>query len=696
VHWNRLGPSSTCTRYNMARTIGLFIVCAAVGVHGWVTTSQSVYGAQIDEIKAQMRGEDSTREDIAELGWLWFYPEDTQNNRGLGGGITWAWNPALCDMLQSQFREDVFGGGMLIGCAEMKAAVARAFNKWAANSRYLTFIDVTHECERLGLDSGLPTDPRHEGVACTPSSRPVGCVMPHGGCPLAEIWVTSLNGPWCSSGLCTPESSGRRQLRGTIQDALGRVVDTIPHQGRRLQDGESAALEGGTAVATALPHAQYVTDFRYTNGEKPFYGGRGGPYYNRTVVETFAGTFSFNTADVCWYMDSKFCAPFHELKRACGSPENARLLVWGLTYGLTALALLFYLGLFCNMLMRTTGCVNGMCDDDQEADKDGDGINDADDEDGDGQLSCQERANAVLRTLSHWNPFVLTIFILLLILPPLVTTRIFAPCFDCYDFEAAALHEIGHFLGLGHPDNIPDNWLIDQPAALPKPGNNSYHEYIALAMQNGSRPDVSLFCTTPWEDVRGGVPDGAFIDTDKLGARYPTRDAQMEARTQHNPMTCLMEDDLEGLAVIYPDCDAESALFVAVCHEVNLNIGIVRLAIYILIPSIIALFVIICCTSLVHRFERREKARLMERHEAEKQAMEDEMAANKGKHRLQMAALKLGRALSRKEREKNAAAPPSGFAGCYPSSAKAKKKKSAAASSVSSSSTQFASVVAQP
>ena len=313
----------------------------------------------------------------------------------------------------------------------------------------------------------------------------------------------------------------RRAVLGAAEglSALAELLGAGPAKAARLQDGESAALEGGTAVATALPHAQYVTDFRYTNGEKPFYGGRGGPYYNRTVVETFAGTFSFNTADVCWYMDSKFCAPFHELKRACGSPENARLLVWGLTYGLTALALLFYLGLFCNMLMRTTGCVNGMCDDDQEADKDGDGINDADDEDGDGQLSCQERANAVLRTLSHWNPFVLTIFILLLILPPLVTTRIFAPCFDCYDFEAAALHEIGHFLGLGHPDNIPDNWLIDQPAALPKPGNNSYHEYIALAMQNGSRPDVSLFCTTPWEDVRGGVPDGAFIDTDKLGAR---------------------------------------------------------------------------------------------------------------------------------------------------------------------------------
>ena len=65
------------------------------------------------------------------------------------------------------------------------------------------------------------------------------------------------------------------------------------------------------------------------------------------------------------------------------------------------------------------------------------------DEDGDGQLSNKERLIALLSSLSHWNPMVLTLFITMLLLPPLVTTRIFTPCFDCFDFEAAARASAG-------------------------------------------------------------------------------------------------------------------------------------------------------------------------------------------------------------------------------------------------------------
>ena len=28
----------------------------------------------------------------------------------------------------------------------------------------------------------------------------------------------------------------------------------------------------------------------------------------------------------------------------------------------------------------------------------------------------------------------------------------------------------------------------------------------------------------------------------------------MKARTQHNPLSCLLNDDIEGLYVLYPDC----------------------------------------------------------------------------------------------------------------------------------------------
>ena len=64
--------------------------------------------------------------------------------------------------------------------------------------------------------------------------------------------------------------------------------------------------------------------------------------------------------------------------------------------------------------------------------------------------------------------------VMLVLSPPILLAKIILPCWDCYDFEAATLHEIGHFLGLGHPDNIPDNW-VQRPA-----------ERAATAQQNAS------------------------------------------------------------------------------------------------------------------------------------------------------------------------------------------------------------------
>jgi len=570
------------------------VTAMLAGAHGWVTKSQSVYGAQISEIQDLMAGRPTGREIQSELGFLWTYPESSDDETGLGGGITWAWDPKLCALLLSNFRETIPFAN-LVTCNDFKAAIARAFDKWAANTRFIKFIDVSQECAKLGMDYGPPTDERSQASK-----------YPHGGCPLAKIWITRIEAP-----------SARRQLGDahpfaalgdTLEDENGNIIQ-LYRQGpaRRLQDGDTSNLGGGVAVATARSHVRYTTNFRYTNGERPstLAGDGVTKIPGRRVVETYAGTFSINVEDICWYLDSDFCVKFHNLKKACGGAENAEMLVNGLTLGCMALGLLVYLIIVFRILCALSGNV-------------GDGQKDTD-EDGDGKLSICERIKSALRELASWNPFVLALFIVLIFCPPLVQSQIFEPCFKCHDFEATTLHEIGHFLGLGHPDNIPNNMYSAAFANVAGPGQNSYQEMISA----GGRTNASN-CKNLWEGVKNGTAPGAELDPNAFS--YPIVNAQMEHTTQHNPRPCLYNDDLEALAVLYPDC-GDYSLSVNVCHRVQLNLGIVRFMIYVLGPFILGLAGVLLCVGCVHKFaddERQADLKRTKQLEAQNRALKHE------------------------------------------------------------------------
>ena len=561
----------------MARLLLLTLTLVAPAF-AWVSKSQSMYGAQISEIAAQMNGASSSRDPQAQLAWLWHFPENTGDSRGLGGGITYAWDPNLCEPLASRFSEDIFGFPGFLDCSTIKAAVARGFDKWAANNRFIKFLDVTEECAL----AGYPDNWNHPTV---PASNDL--TQQHNGCPLAEIWITR----YASS------TTGRRRK---LQINPGPVqVDPSTGQALPTLQAYEDMQEGGVAVATAQPIPRYAWDFRFTNGERPFYADRTGTErYNRPFIEVYGGIFRFNADDnICWYMDSAFCSGFHILKAELGGADAARVLVYGLTFGLMALGVLFYLCFLVRICLRASGI-------DAEH---------HDDEDGDGHFSCSERLNAGVRAISHYNPIVLTLFIALLFIPPLIAIKLFNPCFECYDFEAAALHEIGHFLGLGHPDNIPSNWEFPRLEwAGPLAGENSYQADIAAAAfaDPPTRPNTTSTCMRPWDRVFPGIPENTPTAMQNVPVNYTIRNCQLEARTQHNPLSCLMQDDIEGISVLYPDCGEYPINGEGICHNVNMNIGLVRIAVYILLPSIISLLFVVACSTVIHAFERREKERL--------------------------------------------------------------------------------------
>ena len=379
-------PSSPL-RHGRRQATNRMLLPLLLPVLAWVSSSQSILGADLDDIKAQLRGVPRVEglHVQAELSMLWTHnpagaphaagtPEKRREELlGLGGGVTWAWDTTLCDDLLPKFREGAIVYNQLVTCEGVQAAVKRAFAKWESNSRFIKMVDMTAECNKLGINRGPPNADAQAGLYQDPS-------LPyHGGCPLAEIWVTSL----------ARDYGGRRRLEETAPPMLHALLERrggrlhegdafiVDHAARRLLEDEPSNGSlvitpqelGGSdiAVATARSYHKVTTNFRYTNGERPFTATNGTRNFARPFVEGYAGMLSIAThgsvggVGVCWYLDSYFCSGFHSFKRYVGSPNDAKTLIMIGCYVVSGLAAVFLVAFELKLLLLLCGCGKDSC-----------------------------------------------------------------------------------------------------------------------------------------------------------------------------------------------------------------------------------------------------------------------------------------------------------------------------------------------
>jgi len=448
-----MGVSAGCM--DSALRVSLLALAFCPRASGWVLFPADTLAS--NDVKVNSINDLLSKGNIGGLPpiFRWSAVRDLRDEDGLGGGITFAFDPSFCEDMILKFEE---AQGAIkfydfVTCDTIKDVVSSAFATWEGNNRNVYFTDVSNICESEDLWEDLKSD------ECT-STR---CRT----CPLAEVVINIFKS--------TPED----------------------HSGARVQPKAVTA----SPLATNMQRAE---------------GG------SLRYVELQFGD------NLCWYVDATFCSLFHNME-ANGLPVVAIVgIILGAAFLIAAMVCAFMVYRLLKVFVYTLFA--------------------SWDTDNDGQVELEEieeAARAVFKSLktlvktgspsgmggrtievddalfavldvfaNQLNLIHLMIALFFLIFPALVLNDIFLPCWNCYDFEAAAVHEIGHILGFDHPDQYPEyNFVSDR-----------------------SRYNCS-------EPTRGVSKDDAY-DANSV----------MQAFLPRNPKTCLTPDDLDGLNFLYPVC----------------------------------------------------------------------------------------------------------------------------------------------
>lgn len=235
----------------------------------------------------------------------------------------------------------------------------------------------------------------------------------------------------------------------------------------------------------------------------------------------------------------------------------------------------------------------------------------------------------------------LVALLMVVICPIIFYLYIFLPCWECYDFTAAATHEVGHVLGLTHPDTGAKHgrnyWYVRGGAAHPTADMGSGDVEAAGGVEEADARRFRVNCTAPWHSVEvwpntstllealaiSGKPGGAeakemlaFATSHGLDEiRLPNWQARwtiMATFSFNSPQTCIFQDDLDALNVLYPTC--ANAVLHPQCDRPRSYLGLVRLAAYVGLPVLVLLVVTILAHALSVHCHHISRERLKRSH----------------------------------------------------------------------------------
>ena len=489
--------------------------------------------------------------------WRWDYPQSSTSPQGLGQGLSYVIQTDLCTQLLPTFREDsaygVISFSQFVSCTDILDAIHRGFKTWEDNSAVIKFNDL---------------------------SGSAGCESPDPKAPTEQC-------PW--------------------------EVYIAPYSEQHKNDANLMSLAAFvTHERASMFRAGQWKPAEWDSNKVHMPSGEVDPFTD----QFFSSQIRFNPG-ICWYLDATFCYAFHEWDGRGIPVQMLTQLLCIIFFALSVFYIIWVITLLFDAVLCNGSLSSRVSRGSSRASSRGSSFSRS-------RSRTRSRGNSRSPPLSpavrpnpglasptlkgrdpgtksqdtkrkmsasrcadtigdlSISPISAAIAVFFTVFCPLFYFQIFMPCYECYDFEAAAAHELGHVLGFGHPNE--------------EPGSNLEANGNCLG---GAR---SPECLNPFASCT------KFQAYDPAALANANRSV-MESFTYSSPTTCLAPTDLTGLHALYPTCEGLEPLQ-ASCTKAQRLSGWFRLLTVVLAPTLLAALAVLLPLHFIRRRDRRRMSKL--------------------------------------------------------------------------------------